>query len=124
MCLVPPSCCYRTALADLPEDMKIPDAEMPKVFKFIELAKMTMDFNSKWVPFHDYQKLYDSKCSPWVSVEERLPKDGEAVIFAHATGVSSGIYFSFGGNEPFEELDGYTYTATHWMPLPAPPEAE
>lgn len=65
--------------------------------------------------------------SEWIKVSERLPEiyqqclvcmDGDDdtvhMAVAHYNGVKSG----------FLGVNKWKITATHWMPLPAPPEAE
>lgn len=65
----------------------------------------------------------------WVSVEERLPENGQIVLFHQKDGF---IYCAeyFVGKElmsPEWFIDNDSWNAkvvTHWMPLPAPPEKE
>ena len=82
------------------------------------------------------QVLYDIQHMPtltppneWVSVEERLPENGQIVLFHQKDGF---IYCAeyFVGKElmsPEWFIDNDSWNAkvvTHWMPLPAPPEKE
>ena len=56
----------------------------------------------------------------WISVEDRLPEQGEEAICIAADGdMMIGKYTEWGWMFPcyFEEL-------THWMPLPEPPRGE
>ena len=63
----------------------------------------------------------------WVSVEEKLPEDGQIVLFHQKNGF---IYCAgyFAGNQlmsPAWFIDNDSWDAkevTHWMPLPAPPD--
>lgn len=65
----------------------------------------------------------------WVRVEERLPENGQIVLFHQKDGF---IYCAeyFVGKElmsPEWFIDNDSWNAkvvTHWMPLPAPPEKE
>ena len=65
----------------------------------------------------------------WVRVEERLPENGQIVLFHQKDGF---IYCAeyFVGKElmsPEWLIDNDSWNAkvvTHWMPLPAPPEKE
>lgn len=65
----------------------------------------------------------------WVSVEERLPENGQIVLFHQKDGF---IYCAeyFAGNalmSPGWFIDNDCWDAkevTHWMPLPAPPKKE
>ena len=65
----------------------------------------------------------------WVSVEERLPENGQIVLFHQKDGF---IYCAeyFVGKElmsPGWFIDNDCWDAkevTHWMPLPAPPKKE
>ena len=62
-------------------------------------------------------------CESWISVEDRLPENGQVVD----------IYNPHDGRIPFVEYeDGewcsqyfkWTGVVTHWQPLPAPPKEE
>lgn len=56
----------------------------------------------------------------WISVEDRLPEQGEKAICIDADGdMMIGKYTEWGWMFPcyFEEL-------THWMPVPEPPKGE
>ncbi|MFQ8982707.1 MAG: DUF551 domain-containing protein [Evtepia sp.] len=65
----------------------------------------------------------------WVSVEERLPENGQIVLFHQKDGF---IYCAeyFAGNalmSPGWFIDNDSWDAkevTHWMPIPAPPKKE
>lgn len=65
----------------------------------------------------------------WISVEEKLPENGQIVLFHQKDGF---IYCAeyFVGKElmsPEWFIDNDSWNAkvvTHWMPLPAPPEKE
>lgn len=61
--------------------------------------------------------------SPWVAVSERLPDVAqEVIIFSGFEGVCAGVLDSYG--EWFAPCSEYKLTrVTHWMPLPAAPEA-
>ena len=52
----------------------------------------------------------------WISVEDRLPVVGENVIWYHKELNTCEI------ERYYPAVANYGYT--HWMPLPAPPEAE
>lgn len=82
------------------------------------------------------QVLHDIQAMPtltpqneWVRVEERLPENGQIVLFHQKDGF---IYCAeyFVGKElmsPEWFIDNDSWNAkvvTHWMPLPAPPEKE
>ena len=65
----------------------------------------------------------------WISVDEKLPENGQIVLFHQKDGF---IYCAeyFVGKElmsPEWFIDNDSWNAkvvTHWMPLPAPPEKE
>lgn len=51
--------------------------------------------------------------SEWISVKDRLPKDGDKVLVSLKSGdACCGEYCA---------SHGFTYSVTHWMPLPEPP---
>lgn len=67
----------------------------------------------------------------WISVNERLPEDGQSVAFVVTTKNTSWDYLNgqvLGGTyykSPFGgdfSIPGLTITASHWMPLPPAPE--
>ena len=62
----------------------------------------------------------------WISVKDRMPAPGEYVLtysYEHEAGYVVAYYGSSSGMF-FYETDGATssISATHWMPLPAPPK--
>ena len=61
--------------------------------------------------------------SRWVPVSERLPKEGQRVLYYFdMVGIHSGLYYGdncFGGHAGF-----LTDDVTHWMPLPEPPQQQ
>lgn len=65
----------------------------------------------------------------WISVKDRLPEKDEKCIF-FATGneeayIGKYAYTGKHGAVKFEKISGrrtVLYTASHWMPLPEPPE--
>lgn len=60
----------------------------------------------------------------WISVAERLPEDRDYCLVA----VEDSLGLAWWHNEPtskfiHEDIDN-SWTPTHWMPLPEPPEAK
>ena len=69
----------------------------------------------------------------WISVEDRLPEQGESVLFtcrvdSDFTDIELGEWtgkYSDGGALVMDYGDETDwYPCTHWMPLPAPPATE
>lgn len=62
------------------------------------------------------------KHTTWISVKERLPEEGERVLF-FCDDVDIGYFFKERG---WHFLDGGDWfeinEVTHWMPLPEPPK--
>ena len=65
----------------------------------------------------------------WISVEDRLPEEDEKCIFFasgnNAAHIGQYVYTGRDGAVKFKKRDGrgtVLYTASHWMPLPDPPE--
>lgn len=62
----------------------------------------------------------------WISVEDKLPKSGERVLFSDGVFVgegymgASGKWTRYNGKISAACID--VYDITHWMPLPEPPE--
>ncbi|MCA8249834.1 DUF551 domain-containing protein [Burkholderia multivorans] len=64
-----------------------------------------------------------------MSVDERLPEEGEAIAFVvHCPGdeflhgrVLGGTFHSYGGKMPTFSVPGIGFKATYWMPLPTAP---
>ena len=58
----------------------------------------------------------------WVSVDDRLPEDGEVVIiYTDKNFVYAGELI---GDTWFLDNDSWEATATHWTPAPQPPKGE
>ncbi len=65
--------------------------------------------------------------SAWVSVKERLPKEGMALIYAASSDPQSPLIMTAWWNEERQRWDlineYWGKAVTHWMELPDPPEA-
>ena len=80
----------------------------------------------------DEQKTVDAAevlRDQWISVKDRLPEEYEKCIFFescnNAAHIGQYIYTGRYGAVKFKKMDGrgtVLYTASHWMPLPTPPE--
>ena len=59
----------------------------------------------------------------WIHVSERLPEDGESVLacFEKSGGVGCATFVE---RYKWFETDRGCFGATHWMPLPEPPEVK
>jgi hypothetical protein len=60
----------------------------------------------------------------WIPVSDRLPEDGQSVVvfWSKYRQVGEAV---FGKDEGWFSTDrGGCYEVSHWMPLPAPPEAK
>lgn len=67
----------------------------------------------------------------WIPVSERLPEDwmirvndehmepAEFLVFIEGAEIPTVLCFN---GESFRDYEGFTYSVTHWMPLPEPPE--
>lgn len=61
----------------------------------------------------------------WISVEERLPEDGQTVAFVvKSDDLRDG--FVYGGKYSYGDFctPGVGFAASHWMPLPEPPNTD
>ena len=59
----------------------------------------------------------------WISVDQRLPKDGEeALVYAGNRGVMIGLYDSV--LQVWLDYECCGLKVTHWQPLPEPPKKE
>jgi hypothetical protein len=67
-----------------------------------------------------------SKVQRWIPVSEQLPEDGQSVIACFEGGGMTGQV----GEATFDKRGGWFSTergawgASHWMPLPEPPEVK
>ncbi len=75
-----------------------------------------------------YSNKPDSKLD-WISVEDRLPSDGESVlgVIQHTNSITIksvwyGKYYDTDRDVPKWYSGNYETTVTHWMPLPSPPK--
>ena len=76
-----------------------------------------------------YKNGYEAGKPKWISVEERLPKEGEEVLvfgYWHEKFQPLMCYLSpHRKGKWFTTIAGQqVYTVTHWMPLPEPPKEE
>lgn len=64
--------------------------------------------------------------SEWISVEDRLPDQGQPVIYWFSLlGVFAGKFERLNGTNLFSGERGFLGDeVTHWMPLPEPPEVQ
>ena len=66
-----------------------------------------------------------SKVLRWIPVLEQLPEDGQSIIVCFEGGGMTGQV----GEATFDKRGGWfstergAWSASHWMPLPEPPEA-
>lgn len=63
----------------------------------------------------------------WIPVTERLPGNGERVLAYCKDRVIHDVKWSWPQNAWFDKVTGHEYFesfATHWMPLPEPPEED
>ena len=58
----------------------------------------------------------------WISVKDRLPKEGEWVIGANLYRVEFGIYLGKKKGFVIPYCNYLCLEMTHWMPLPNPPD--
>lgn len=68
----------------------------------------------------EIERLRDER--RWIPVSERLPEDGQSVLacFEKSGGVGCATFVEL---YKWFETDRGCFGATHWMPLPEPPEA-
>ena len=76
--------------------------DVPKLSKAIEMAKAALREQPRWI-----------------SVEERLPEDGQKVLICTKTKLIKDARYS---RRRGCFITSGNITATHWMPLPQPPE--
>lgn len=63
--------------------------------------------------------------SEWISVEDKLPEDGQLVLSVRRGDCFDLCFYDHGTSMWW--IDDATYSVkmiTHWMPLPAPPATE
>lgn len=61
----------------------------------------------------------------WISVDERLPEAGSAILVFSATVKRGGMTWIIEAKSPAKQREHCkTFGITHWQPLPAPPPVE
>ena len=89
--------------------------------KLVELLDIIIQPGQKTLgDIADYLISHGVTVQEWISVDDRLPEQGEEAICIAADGdMMIGKYTEWGWMFPcyFEDL-------THWMPLPEPPKGE
>jgi len=83
----------------------------------ISYSKMQELLNEKALKYA--QEYADSK---WVSVDERLPDEGENVIVFDGKRQTVICNASLNEDKYFESAWGNFFNVTHWQPLPNPPK--
>ena len=75
------------------------------------------------------QRMDCAQSPRWIPVSERLPEEGEVVLayLPKQIDVESGVYAAMLSKlqtlkGTFSTSFGFGFEATHWMPLPEPPE--
>lgn len=60
----------------------------------------------------------------WISVKERLPEEGETVLTYHHPYIETAEIMWWEGSSPhWMNGSNPSFEATHWQPLPEPPNA-
>lgn len=110
-------------LADEIESMKISVSGRPATFDEAKSDVMQVIDEQKTVYAAELLR------GQWISVKDRLPEGDEKCIFFasgnNAAHIGQYVYSGRGGAVKFKKRDGrgtVLYTASHWMPLPEPPE--
>ena len=78
---------------------------------------------------NQYEKGYadgKAEAAEWISVEERLPEDGENVLAIDSEGKTEVCFYETEHKGVFQMCGGLCkiFNITHWMPLPEPPKEE
>ena len=73
--------------------------------------------------FADIPSADVQPANQWISIDERLPQDGEeALVYAGNRGVMIGLYDSV--LQVWLDYECCGLKVTHWQPLPEPPKKE
>lgn len=72
------------------------------------------------------KRLIDFFCkkkkNKWISVKDKMPKNGEQVIAYNGKSVEVGLY-CFSESFRYFDYSKKNHNITHWMPLPSPPKS-
>lgn len=70
------------------------------------------------------QIIPDDKAEAWISVDERLPEDGETVLTISSEAKMEVCFYKTEWEGIFQQCHGLIkiYNITHWMPLPEAPK--
>ena len=74
-----------------------------------------------------YKQGYEDGKPKWIPVTERLPEEGERVLFTDGAWVGEGYINKRGKWQRYlnqSYTDVMALDVTHWMPLPEPPKGE
>ena len=83
--------------------------------------KISID-DTYWWPAPKDELVEYVRAPVWIPVSERLPNKGDEVLVYNGDYIESVEYIN---NDFWMTMDdGEVENVTHWMPLPAPPEAE
>ena len=89
--------------------------EMDKAFENVEIYRKGYEAG--------YEATIESLQSQWISVDERLPEDGQHVLSVDHNDRILRSTFLRGNFKVLFHCDDHK-PATHWMPLPSPPEVK
>ena len=87
--------------------------------KAFDLSTEHMDGHS-WLKLEDCLNLLDALLqAEWISVEDAEPEVGRKILFYDGKKIRLGSRESV--YNKYISQKNYPFTATHWMPLPEPP---
>lgn len=77
-------------------------------------ARMTEEKNGNFVTYEDHLAAMPK----WISVEDRLPNDGDLIAIKDQIDYEAGVVKNKYGDLWWR----FSFDPTHWMPLPQPSE--
>ena len=93
-----------------------------KIYTLNEILKTGHIGDEKYVRYEEIEQLGKEK--EWISVKDRLPQEGRAILIYTDYGKQATAYLSDNLFIDWMRPQHSYGSVTHWMPVPNPPEMQ